>query len=320
MPKPTNLALEEFIDKFNERLASPDSISKSVQERNIVIAAPGKGNKGTLAEIDDQFDEHGMKKSSAIFSYSEPDRTERDMQKFTTEAMSDREKLVFTSVLFCVGSDMIVADHTSNDQINQLRDFIASKLSALPLFTPADSFIVNPQMATELTQLRNNSIGAGKQVDEALAFTKAIQAIRSPTSSQKSHLKTMAEKDKKGSNKEKVHAEKKEIMADAYTALDTFLQNQNLSQLNNTVNNLKTRIGNVPTGSGTKSATRKLISSLVELVGKRAEATGLTSRATSPSPSRPGSPKLFDHADKTNSATSATSSQTSSAQSSPRHK
>jgi hypothetical protein len=178
MPKPTNLALEEFIDKFNERLASPDSISKSVQERNIVIAAPGKGNKGTLAEIDDQFDEHGMKKSSAIFSYSEPDRTERDMQKFTTEAMSDREKLVFTSVLFCVGSDMIVADHTSNDQINQLRDFIASKLSALPLFTPADSFIVNPQMATELTQLRNNSIGAGKQVDEALAFTKAIQAFK----------------------------------------------------------------------------------------------------------------------------------------------
>lgn len=259
MPKTQSQVTEEFINGVKGFLTSKkggeqksnsvaDAINKAVVERNIVQIAGVKGNKGSLTDIEkiDGFDENGMIKPDATFSYSHPERTKTEMEQFSRDNMSDREKLIMTSIYFNVGSDII--EHgvrESPAMVDKAREFVANELREVAGMKTPTSYDPSPAML--------------KKLDDLLIIV-ALQPLMQEAADLVNYYDGLEKKTA-------AHKVKSTIFQSTIEAVNQFNKNGNRQELQNEMSTISDMLANVDRGMKiSQGDARKLMDKIVEKI------------------------------------------------------
>ena len=230
-----------YLTAIRDYMSNAEQINAAISIRGIIIEDPARkgksGNDATLASIQQQFGKDGNRLPDATFAYHEPERREREKNRFLSDNLTDREQIALASVYFAAGvsaTNQHAGNKAALNLLDALQVVVANELRGTTFFAPAaaQGYTVNPAVITKIQTMLDNAPQLTQAASSDARWKETLQGEFYKLSLQKqSILKqagTMKPQELKGKE-----AEKFKIISNMITAIDKFGQNYDLKELAN---------------------------------------------------------------------------------------
>jgi hypothetical protein len=324
---PTALAAH-YIELLNESLSNKNAINNAVIERQILINqdpsnTKNKGNRASLDEVADQFDENGNLKKNATVSYHAMTRVNDERNNFKLQpSMGEWAKIALAAAYFKAGSDMIMENSMVEAQekmsgkkmdtaqeklegrlftkcLSAIQLIVAAELHQVAGFKNPTGYELNDATKNKLASLQTDANRIGEQAMETARFLVQWEdekqklldhrnkiAARNPGATPKDPPVFKAKEDQ----------QKYDILTQGVAAIEGFLKDRDLGALQTKMQEVTATESKRTKGYGSHTVTN-LIANLNKEVEKLADSVAPKTQAASTNKSaffthQPASPTL----------------------------